>query len=386
LEKITIMIRRIIYFLLATIVFGGLAGGIAWYAFDFKPKFLAQVISGAPRPPVTVSAEKVTTNPWQSQIGGIGTLTAEEGIDVAPQVGGVVREIKFDSGQDVKKGQLLLVLDTDTEEADLRSFEAQLENAKTDLRRRQTLVQKGVAPRNDLDALRTQTETLSASIDRTKALIAQKSIYAPWDGRLGLREVSLGSYVAAGQKLVWLQKTDPIYVDFTVTEADLSKVQPTQTVTATFNAWPDDKFTGEIVTNSGRLSDASRLLTVRARIANPDHKLLPGMYANVLVTTGAPQQVMTVPQTAVLFSLYGDNVYVVVPASKVDPKAKPEDLAVERRFIKVGDIRDGRVQVLQGLEAGAQVVTSGQNKIDQGSKVTINNSVALKAPDSSTLQ
>jgi membrane fusion protein, multidrug efflux system len=380
------MIRRIIYFLLATIVLGGLAGGIAWYAFDFKPKFLAEVISGAPRPPVTVSAEKVIPDSWQSQIGGIGSLTALDGIDIAPQVGGVVREIKFDSGQDVKKGQVLLVLDTDTEEADLRSFEAQLANAKIDLTRKQTLVKRGVAPRNDIDALRTQTETLSASIDRTKALISQKSIYAPWDGKLGLREVSLGSFVAPGQKLVWLQKTDPIYVDFTVTEADYSKVQPGQPVTAQFNAWPNDKFTGEIVTNSGRLSDASRLLTVRAKIANADGRLLPGMYANVLVNTGELRQVMTVPQTAVVFSLYGDNVYVVVPATKVDPKAKADELAVERRFIKVGDIRDGRVQIIEGLEPGAQVVTGGQNKIDQGVKIVINNSVALKSPDSGTLQ
>jgi membrane fusion protein, multidrug efflux system len=380
------MIRRIIYFLLATAVLGGLAGGIAFYAFDFKPKFLAQVISGAPRPPVTVSAEKVAAGSWQSQVGGIGSLTAPDGIDIAPQVGGIVRDIKFDSGQDVKKSQLLVVLDTDTEEADLRSLEAQLANAKIDLSRKQALVQKGVSPRNDIDALRTQTETLAANIDRTRALIAQKSIYAPWAGRLGFRDVSLGSYVAPGQKLVWLQKTDPIYVDFTVTESDFSKVQQGQPVTTIFNAWPNDKFDGEIITNSGRLSDASRLLTVRAKIANPDSKLLPGMYANVLVNTGAPQQVMTVPQTAVLFSLYGDNIYVVVPATKIDPKAKAEELAVERRFIKVGDIRDGRVQILDGLEAGAQVVTGGQNKIDQGAKVVINNSVALKGLDSGTLQ
>jgi membrane fusion protein, multidrug efflux system len=379
------MIRRIIYFLLSTIVLGGLAAAIAWYAFDFKPKFLAEVISGAPRPPETVSAEQVTSESWQPSISAIGTLAAEDGIDIAPQVGGVVREIKFDSGQDVKKGQLLVELDTDTEEADLRSFEAQLANAKIDLERKETLVKRGVSPRNDIDALRTQTQTLAASIDRTKALIAQKAIYAPWDGRLGLREVSLGSYVAPGQKLVWLQKTDPIFADFTVTEADFGKIKPGQPVTAKFNAWPGEAFTGEVVTNSGRLSDSSRLLTIRAKIANPAAKLLPGMYADVSVSTGTPQPIVTVPQTAVLFSLYGDNVYVVVPATKIDPKAKPEEKAVERRFIKVGDIRDGRVQIVDGVEVGAQVVTAGQNKIDQGSKVVINNSIALQAQDQGTL-
>jgi membrane fusion protein, multidrug efflux system len=380
------MIRRIIYFLIATIVLGGLAGGIAFYAFDFKPKFLAKVILGAPRPPETVSAEAARTDSWQPQISAIGTLAALDGIDVTPQVGGIVKEIKFDSGQDVKKGQVLVVLDTDTEVADMHSFEAQLANAKIDLDRKETLVSKGVSPRNDVDSLRTQTLTLAASIERLKALIAQKSIYAPWDGRLGLREVSLGSYVAPGQKIVPLQKTDPIYADFTLTEADFGRISTGLKITARFNAWPSETFKGEVVTTSGRMTDASRLITVRAKIANPDSKLLPGMYANVLVDDGAPQQVVTVPQTAVTFSLYGDNVYVVVPATKVDPKAKPEERAIERRFVKIGEVRDDRVQIVDGLQPGDQVVTSGQNKIDQGTKVTVNNSIALKEQDSATIQ
>ena len=128
------------------------------------------------------------------------------------------------------------------------------------------------------------------------------------------------------------------------------------------------------------------MITVRARIANPEGKLLPGMYADVLVDEGKPEQVVTVPQTALTFSLYGDNVLVVVPATKLDPKAKPEELAIERRFVKAGRVREGRVQILSGLQPGDQVVTAGQNKIDQGSKVVINNSIALKAQESTTIQ
>ena len=380
------MIRRIFYFILVTVLLGGLAGAIGFYAFDFKPKMLATIILGSPQPPETVSAEAARTDSWQPQIGAIGTLAALEGIDITPQVGGVVKEINFDSGQDVKTGQVLVVLDTDTEVADMRSLEAQLANASSDLARKQTLVDKGVSPRTDLDSLRTQTVTLSASIDRIKALIAQKTIYAPWDGRLGLREISVGSYLAPGQKIVWLEKMDSVYADFTVTEADYGRIAKGLQVTASFNAWPKETFKGEIVTTGGRMSDASRLITVRAKIANPDHKLLPGMYANVLVDDGAPEQVVTVPQTAVTFSLYGDNVFVVVPATKADPKAKPEELAIERRFIKAGEVRDGRVQIVDGIQPGDQVVTAGQNKIDQGSKVVINNSIALKAQDSVTIQ
>lgn len=380
------MIRRIFYFLLVTVLLGGLAGGIAWYAFDFKPKFLAEVILGSPQPPETVSAEAVRTENWQPQVAGIGTLTAVDGIDVTPQVGGVVKEIKFDSGQDVKKGELLVVLDTDTEVADMHSLEAQLANAETELKRKETLVAKGISPRTELDSLRTQTLTLNAGIERLKALVAQKSIYAPWDGRLGLREISLGSYLAAGQKIVWLQKIDPIYADFTVTEADYGRISKGLPVTARFNAWPNDTFAGQIEIADSRTSGESRMITVRAKIANPEGKLLPGMYANVLVDEGKPEQVVTVPQTAVTFSLYGDNVFAVVSASKVDPKAKAEELAIERRFVKAGQVRDGRVQIVSGLTPGDQVVTAGQNKIDQGSKVVINNSITLTAQDSATIQ
>ncbi len=380
------MIRRILYLILVTVLLGGLAGAIGYYAFDFKPKMVAKIILGTPRPTETVSAEAARIDTWQPQISGIGTLSAAEGIDITPQVGGVVKEIQFESGQDVKKGQVLVVLDTDTEVADMSSLTAQLANAESDLQRKETLVAKGVSPRADLDGLRTQTSTLTASIDRLKALIAQKTIYAPWDGRVGLRDISLGSYLAAGQKVVWLQKIAPIYADFTVTEADYGHISKGQQVIAKFNAWPDSTFTGEVTTTDARVSGESRMITVRAQIANPDGKLLPGMYANVLVNNGTKEQVVTVPQTAVTFSLYGDNVLVVVAATKLDPKAKAEELAIERRFIKVGQVRDGRVEIVSGVKAGDQVVTAGQNKIDQGSKVVINNSIALKATDDTTIQ
>jgi RND family efflux transporter MFP subunit len=380
------MIRRIFYFLLVTVLLGGLAGGIAWWSFYALPAFIAQGIQSAPPPVQTVSAEEAKSESWQPEIAGIGTLTASEGIDITPQVGGVVKEIKFDSGQDVKKGDLLIVLDTDTEVADMRSLEATLANAETELTRKETLAAKGVTPRADLDPLRTLVRTLNASIERLKALIAQKSIYAPWDGKLGLRSISVGSYVAPGQKVVWLQKVDPIYADFDVTEEDYGRVTDGLKVTAQFNAWPDAQFKGTVTTTDSRMSESSRMIKVRAKLDNPDGRLLPGMYANVLVEAGAPQDVVTVPQTAVTFSLYGDNVFVVVPDKKPDPNNKDEQLEIERRFVKAGAMRNGRVQITDGLKPGDRVVTAGHNKIDQGAKVRIDNSVALRAADSATIQ
>ena len=380
------MIRRIVYFLLVTILLGGLGGGIAFYAFDFKPKMIAGFIKNAPRPTETVSAEPARTDRWQPQISAIGTLTAYEGIDVTPEVGGVVKEINFESGQDVKKGQLLVKLDTATEEADMKSLEVQLANAETDLARKQELASRGISPRAEIDGLRTQRDTLKANIDRLKAVIAQRYIYAPWDGRVGLRDIALGSYLAAGQKIVWLQKIDPIYADFSVTEADFGRIRDGLKVTASFNAYPDATFDGEIVTTDARVSDASRMITVRARIDNASHKLVPGMYADIKVDAGEPLKVVTVPQTAVTYSLYGDNVFVVVPAKNSDASAKDEDLVIERRFVKAGQVRDGRVEIASGIEPGDKVVTAGHNKIDQGSKVVIDNSIALRLQDTSTIQ
>ena len=380
------MIRRIIYFLLATLILGGLGGAIAFYAFDFKPKMLATVIMGAPRPPETISAEPARIDSWQPQIAGIGTLTASEGIDVTPQVGGVVTEINFESGQDVERGALLVKLDTQTLDADIRSVTAELANTDSELKRRESLVSKGVVAATELDALRTRKRVLEATLDRRRAEVEQKYVYAPWSGRVGLRRISLGSYIAPGQPVVWLQKIDPIYVDFTITEGDYGRIAVGQKVTASFNAYPGESFTGKVVTTDARVSDSNRMITVRAELANPDKRLVPGMYANVLVDVGASEQVVTVPQTAVTYSLYGDNVFVVVPAKASDPNAKDDELAIERRFVTLGPVRDGRVSIAKGLKEGEQVVTAGQNKIDQGSKVVIDNSIALKLQDTSTIQ
>lgn len=381
------MIRRTLYLLLTTMILGGLGGAIYYYSGIFKPKMLADIILGSPMPPETVSAEPARTDEWQPQIAGIGTLTAYQGIDITPQVGGIVKEINFESGDDVPKGKLLVKLDTATEEADMRSITAELANTESDLDRRQKLAAKGVVAVTELDALKTRKRVLEATLDRRRAEVAQKFIYAPWDGRVGLKDIALGSYLAPGQKIVWLQKIDPVFVDFTVTEADFGRISDGQKVTATFNAYPGEAFTGQIVTTDARVSDTSRMITVRAEIANPDKKLVPGMYASVKVDSGSMEQVVTVPQTAVTFSLYGDNVFVVNTVKAKDKDGKEiEERVIERRFVKTGAVRDGRVAIVSGLKPGDQVVTAGQNKIDQGSKVVIDNSIALKAQDSNTIQ
>ncbi|MGE0008193.1 MAG: efflux RND transporter periplasmic adaptor subunit [Parvibaculaceae bacterium] len=378
--------RRIIYFLLVIVLLGGLGGAIAWYAFDFKPKMIAGFIKAAPKPVETVSAEKARQDQWEPQIRAIGTLTAVNGIEIAPQVGGVVKELLFDSGDLVKKGQKLIQLDTATEEADLRNFRVQLANAEVELERREKVFKKGFASKSDLDAARTARDQLLANVQRVEALIAQKSIYAPWDGRLGLRDVAVGKYVAPGQNIVWMQSVDPIYADFTVTEADFGKIRIGQEIAAKVGTYPDEAFKGKVKTTDARVSESSRMVTVRGEIENPQGRLIPGMYADITVVAGAPAPVVTIPRTAVTYSLYGDSVFAVIEAKDADPDAKEPDLEIERRFVKLGQTRDGRVSVIDGVKPGDQVVTAGQNKIDQGSKVKIDNSIALNLTVDRTTQ
>jgi RND family efflux transporter MFP subunit len=369
-----------------TVVLGGLSAGIYYWSFIGLPAMIETAIKSSPPPVQTVSAEEAKTETWQPEIAAIGTVTASEGIDIAPQAGGVVTEVLFESGASVKKGDKLIQLDTATDEAELKSLRVQLANAEREIERTQKLSARGYAPKANLDTQRTTRDQLLAAIERIEALIAQKSIFAPWDGRLGLRNISVGSYVAPGQKVVWLQKVDPIFVDFSISEEDYGRIADGQKVTARFTAWPGQVFTGAIKTTDARVSEASRMITVRAIFDNPDGRLVPGMYASVSVESGSPQDVVTVPQTAVTYTLYGDNVFVVVPAKQPDPGSKDDQLEIERRFVKVGPMRNGRIQIVEGLKPGDRVVTAGHNKIDQGSKVRIDNTVALRQSDSATIQ
>ncbi len=379
------MLRRTIYFLLVLILLGGLGGMIAFYAFQWKPQFLAQVIMSAPRPAETVSAEVAREENWQPHVTAIGSLVAVDGIDVTPEVGGIVKEIYFDSGQLVKKGHKLVQIDTSTEEQDLKNFEVQLANAQAEFDRTSAVFKKGFSARQELDNVTARRDMLVANVERTRTTIAKKAIFAPWDGRLGLRTISVGKYIAAGDPLVWLQSVDPIFVDFTVTESEYGRIEAGQAVTAVFSAWPKETFKGVVVTPDAKMSADSRMIKVRASLPNPDGRLRPGMYADVSVEVGTPEQVVTVPQTAITYTLYGDSVFVVVEAENGDP-AKEKELLVQRRFVKPGAVRDGRVRILDGVKAGDQVVTVGQNKLDQGTKVRIDNSVALVEPADRTSQ
>jgi membrane fusion protein, multidrug efflux system len=387
IARLPLVARRPIVFLLTLAFLAALTAGLAYFQFAIKPVMVKGFISAAFAPrPTAVAAEAVKAEKWPPELTAIGTLRAYQGILIAPQAAGIVTAKHFDSGEDVEAGALLINIDDSVEQADLTNGLAQLKNADATLARQKTLVAQGNTPQSTVDTALATRDSAAATVERTRAVIAQKAIKAPFAGRLGLRNVDLGQYVAVGTSLVTLQQLDPIYADFPVPEEALRSLAVDQAVSMTVDAIPGRNFEGKIEAIDARVSAESRNVTARAVFANPDRKLLPGMFANLTVTTGEPASVLTVPRTAIVYSLYGDNVFVVRAAPHAREEGAVSDngavsgLIVERRFVRVGPAQGERIAIEDGLRVGERVVTAGQIKLQAFMPVTIDEAAALPAP------
>src|ERR1700734_984597 len=349
--------RRPVVFLVALALLAALTGGLPYFQFVIKPVMVKGFITAAFAPkPTTVTAEAARVEQWRPELTAIGTLRAIQGVAIAPQAAGEVTAIRFESGDDVEAGALLINIDDSVEQADLANGLAQLKNADSTLTRQRTLVAQGNPPQSTVDTAIATRDSAAATVERTRAVIAQKAIKAPFAGRLGLRNVDLGQYVAVGTSLVTLQQLDPIYADFPVPEEALRSLAPGQLVSMPVDAIPDRRFEGKIEATDARVSADSRNITARAVFANPDRKLLPGMFANLTVTTGEPASVLTVPRTAIVYSLYGDNVFVVAAAPHAREQGGVSDkgasgLIVVRRSVRVGPASGERIAIEEGLRA-----------------------------------
>jgi membrane fusion protein (multidrug efflux system) len=375
------MIKRL---LIAFIIVAIFLGGLAYFQLVFKPQMIKEFLSAQAPPPATITAQEAQTREWVERLPAIGTLIASQGVDVASQVAGIVTEIGFESGQDVPQGKKLVQLDISVERADLTSAEATQREADVAYKRQTDLLRKSVASEANVDTALAKRDTAAAAVNRIKALIAQKAILSPFAGRLGIRKVELGQYVSPGLALVTLQALDPIWVDFPMPEQNIGKLKTDQVIELTVDAFPGEVFKGRITSLDARVAQDTRTLLVRGTLANPERKLLPGMFANVAVLAGEESEVVTVPRTAVTYSLYGDAVYVVTPEEPKEGEAKPSDAeqiyVVERRFVRPGQVRGDLVAINFGLKEGEQIVTTGQLKLDNGSRVRIDNSQELKPP------
>jgi membrane fusion protein, multidrug efflux system len=371
---------------IVSIVIAALLGGLGYFQFVFKPQMIRSFLSQMTPPPATVASEPARTEKWVEQLASIGTLISSQGVDINTQVAGVVTEVSIESGQDVPQGAKLVQLDIAVETADLASNKATLAEAEVSYQRQTELIAKRITSEANLDQARAKRDTATAAVNRTEAVIAQKAITAPFSGRLGIRKVEKGQYVSPGMALVSLQALDPMRVDFPMPEQTIGKLSVGQTIEVTVDAFPDQVFKGEIQSLDARVAQDTRTLLVRGLLANPDNKLLPGMFANVTVLAGDPVDVVTVPRTAVTYSLYGDNVYVVKPApAKEGTAAQPTKegqpaeppLVAERRFIKSGQVRGDRVAIASGLTVGEEVVTTGQIKLNPDASIRIDNTQPL---------
>nr|WP_322940799.1 efflux RND transporter periplasmic adaptor subunit [Pseudomonas sp. s4] len=336
----------------------------------------------APQPAISVSAAHAEEQPWQGRLPAIGTLKAFQGVDLAAEVDGIVREVMFESGQKVAQGQPLIQLDSEVERASLATAEAERSLAQVEFERGRRLVSRQSISKSEFDRLSSTLQKASASVAQFKAQLDKKRISAPFAGTIGIRQVDTGDYLSPGATIATLQDLSRLHVDFFLPEQRAPQLQVGQPVRLSVAAYPGEQFEGRIAAINPKVENETRNLQVRATLSNPDEKLLPGMFANLEVLLADDQPRIVVPETAVTYTLYGNSVYVVKEKQDDDGKAvKDADgataLVVERRFVETGERRAGRVVISKGLTAGEQVVTSGQLKLDNGAHVVIVDDPAL---------
>lgn len=334
----------------------------------------------APQPAIRISAALAEEQPWQGRLPAIGTLKAYQGVDLSAEVDGIVREVLFESGQQVTLGQPLIQLDSEVERASLATAEAERSLAQVEFERGRSLVSRQNISKSEFDRLASTLQKATASVAQLKAQLDKKRILAPFAGTIGIRQVDPGNYLSPGAPIATLQDLSRLHVDFFLPEQKAPQLAVGQRVLVNVAAYPGESFAGEIAAINPKVEDDTRNLQVRATLANPDERLLPGMFANLEVLLVDDRRYVVVPETAITYTLYGNSVYVIDEKKDEDGQAddgKPY-LVVERRFVETGERRAGRVTILKGLAAGEQVVTSGQLKLDNGSHVAIVDDPALQ--------
>jgi len=360
--------RMIIMLVLAGVVFGGIFGYEAFKGLMMK-KFMSSMGSA----PQMVSTTSAGSQEWQPRLEAVGSLRAIEGVEVSPEVSGTVSALHFKQGQDVKKGMVLVELVADNDIARLHSLQAAAALAKTTYERDKLQFEFKAISQQSLDMDKANLMQASAGVAEQQALVNKKFIHALFSGRVGIRMVSVGQYLNAGTAVVSLQALDPIYLDFSVPQQSISMIRAGQKVSAMTDAYPDELFSGEIAVINPEVDSSTLNVKVRAELKNPRHRLLPGMYATVDISSGKPQSYITLPQTAVTYNPYGNIVYLAEQQG-VDDKGKPK-LIAKQVFVTTGDTRGDQVAVLKGVKEGDIVVTAGQVKLHNGSPITVNNDI-----------
>lgn len=359
------MIKRMTIMLLVT---GTVLGGL--YGFQvFKAGMIQKVMASIANPPQTVSTTVANFTDWQNKIEAVGTLKAANGADLALQASGIVEDISFKSGDTVAAGQTLLRLIAHEDMAKLASLQATTDNYRITFNRDREQLKINAVSQATVDSDEANLKNSQALADQQQAIIDQKTLRAPFAGRLGIRSADLGQYLTAGTTIVTLQSLDVLYVDMYLPQQTISQLKTGQAIAMTVDAYPVKTFTGQVSAISPKVDSSSRNVLVRATMDNTDGLLLPGMFGRVEIATGSSQKLVTLPQTAIVYNPYGSIAFVVDKA----PDGQKQR-AVRQTFVKTGSVRGDNVAVTDGIKPGDEVVVAGQIKLGNGTPVMVDNS------------
>jgi multidrug efflux system membrane fusion protein len=360
-------VRTVRWFIIVGTVLAALVAALGFFKFVFLPNLFKEIFSKPP-PPTTVNVATAKSETIPNLLAAVGDLAAVHQVNVTSDVNGRITEIMFTAGSSVKQGTPLVQLFDGPEQGDLASFKAQATVAQISLDRAKQLAARQFGPQATVDQAQSAFDQANAGIAKTQAIISQKQVRAPFDGDLGVRKVEVGQYLTAGTQIVSLTDLSVLYANFTVTEKDSGALKVGQTVRIAVDAYPDRTFEGKITTIEPQIATDTRNIRVQATIQNPDRILKPGMFATTSVVLPDKPPVITVPETAVDYTLYGDSVYLVTEKKADDGKTS---LTVTRTFVQTGNRIDGRAEILKGLKDGDRVVAVGQLKLQSGAAVTI---------------
>jgi multidrug efflux system membrane fusion protein len=362
-------VRLVRWFLIVGLLLAAIVSGLVFFKFVFLPNLFKEIFSKPP-PPTNVSIATAKSETIPNLLTAVGDLAAVHQVNVTSDVNGRITDIMFTAGASVKAGTPLVQLFDGPEQGDLANFKAQQRVAQISLDRAKQLAERQVGPQATVDSAQAAFDQASAGIAKTEAIISQKLVRAPFDGELGVRRVEVGQYLTAGTQIVSLTDLSALFANFTVTEKDSGQLKVGQIVRIAVDAYPGRTFEGKITTIEPQIATETRNIRVQATIQNPDKILKPGMFATTTVVLPDKPPVVTVPETAVDYTLYGDSVYLLNEKKGEDGKTS---LTVTRTFVQTGKRIEGRAEILKGLKDGDRVVAVGQLKLQSGSAVTISN-------------
>ena len=322
------------------------------------------------RPPTVVTAVRAVREDWQGSIGSVGTLVAEQGINVTAPLPGTTIKIHFESGQDIKAGEALISQDIGVPSAELAGLEAKLQLRSNQFERASKLYESRQISKSDLDDSAALLKEAKAAVEAKSEFIARKTVYAPFDGTLGIRMIDLGSYLNPGDPIVPLYMRDPIHVDYYLPEKFISRLFVGQEVEVNVSAYPEQEFSGELTAYDPVIDSRTRNIKIRATVKNSDGLLKPGMFARVSTVDPVQKSVIILPSTAVTYSPYGNTLFVVKEVSG--------GLVVQKEQVKIGEAKGEFVQITEGIKVVELVVAVGQNKLRNGMRVAVSPAVSMK--------